>query len=85
MRIYRLKLNPLKCTFGVQAENFLGFLVHQRGVEIDKNKARAVLEAKPPQTKNELQRVLGQVNYMRRLISILARKTNKFADLLKLR
>ena len=48
MRIYHLKLNPLKCVFGVQARNFLGFLVYQRGVEIDKNKARIVLEAKPP-------------------------------------
>ena len=63
MSIYHLKLNPLKCAFGVQAGNFLGFLMHQRGVEIDKNKARAVLEAKPPQTKKELQRFLGQVNY----------------------
>ena len=32
MRLHQLKLNPLKCTFGVQAENFLGFLVHQRRV-----------------------------------------------------
>ena len=85
MRIYHLKLNPLKCAFSVQAENFLGFLMHQRGVEIDKNKARAVLEAKPPQTKKELQRFLGQVNYLRRFISNLAGKTKKFSDLLKLR
>ena len=28
MRLHQLKLNPLKCAFGVQAENFLGFLVH---------------------------------------------------------
>ena len=59
MRIYRLKLNPLKCAFGVQAGNFLGFLVYQRGVEIDKNKERVMLEAKPPQTKKKLQRFLG--------------------------
>ena len=85
MRIYHLKLNPLKCAFGVQAGNFLGFLVHQRGVEIDKNKARAVLEAKQPQTKKELQRFLGQVNYLRRFISNLAGKTKEFSDLLKLR
>ena len=29
MRLHQLKLNPLKCSFGVQAENFIGFLVHQ--------------------------------------------------------
>ena len=30
MRLHQLKLNPLKCAFGVQVETFLGFLVHQR-------------------------------------------------------
>ena len=85
MRIYHLKLNTLKCAFGVQAGNFLGFLVHQRGVEINKNKAKAVLESKPPQTKKELQRFLGQVNYLRRFISNLVGKTKEFSDLLKLR
>ena len=28
MRLHQLKLNPLKCGFGVQAKKFLGFLVH---------------------------------------------------------
>ena len=28
MRLHQLKLNSLKCAFRVQAENFLGFLVH---------------------------------------------------------
>ena len=28
MRHHRLKLNPLKCAFGVLVGNFLGFLVH---------------------------------------------------------
>ena len=51
MKVYQLKLNPLKCVFGVQVKIFLGFLVHQRGVEIDKNKARVVLEAKLPRSK----------------------------------
>ena len=30
MRLHQLKLNSLKCAFGVQAEIFLGFLVDQR-------------------------------------------------------
>ena len=28
MRLHELELNPLKCSFRVQAGNFLGFLVH---------------------------------------------------------
>ena len=51
MRLHRLKLNPLKCAFGVQTENFLGFSVHQRGVEVDQNKAKAIISAKALQNK----------------------------------
>ena len=85
MRESRLKLNPLKCSFGVLARNFLRFLVHQRGIEIDKNKAKAIIEARAPRNKNELQKFLGQVNYLRRFISNLAGKTKVFSGLLKLK
>jgi hypothetical protein len=27
-------MNPLKCAFGVSAGKFLGFIVHEKGVEI---------------------------------------------------
>ena len=56
MRIFNLKLNPLKCAFGVSAGNFLGYLVHEKGIQIDKNKAQAIINSKPPSTKKELQR-----------------------------
>ncbi|GKV34366.1 hypothetical protein SLEP1_g42743 [Rubroshorea leprosula] len=85
MRQHGLKMNPLKCAFGVSAGNFLGYLVHERGLEVDKNKARAVIEAKPPQNKKELQRFLGQVNFLRCFISNLAGKTRVFSPLLKLK
>ena len=49
MRLHQLKLNPLKCAFGVQVINFLGFSVHQRGVEIDQNKDKAIISASAPQ------------------------------------
>ena len=45
IRLHQLKLKPLKCAFRVQAENFLGFLVHQRGVEVDQNKDKAIISA----------------------------------------
>ncbi|XP_073137625.1 uncharacterized protein [Henckelia pumila] len=79
MRKHDLKLNPMKYAFGVKAGNFLGFLVHQRGVEVDQNKSKSILEAKPPQSKNELQRFLGKVNYLRRFISNLAGRIGKWS------
>ncbi|XP_061998938.1 uncharacterized protein LOC133716236 [Rosa rugosa] len=34
-------MNPAKCVFGVQAGDFLGFIVHQRGIEVLEDKANA--------------------------------------------
>jgi hypothetical protein len=32
---YGLKMNPHKCAFGVSAGKFLGFIIHEHGIEID--------------------------------------------------
>jgi hypothetical protein len=85
IRKHQLKMNPLKCAFGVTAGNFLGFLVHNRGIEVDKNKAKAILQAKPPSNKKELQRLLGQINFLRRFIANVAGKTKVFSPLLRLK
>lgn len=85
MKEFDLKINPLKCAFGVPAGNFLGFLVHQRGIEVDKNKTKAWMEVKPPSTKKELQQLLGSLNFLRRFIPNLAGKVKAFSPLLKLK
>jgi len=35
IRKYGLKINPLKCAFGVSPGKFLGFIIHQHDIEID--------------------------------------------------
>ncbi|XP_024171492.1 uncharacterized protein LOC112177435 [Rosa chinensis] len=47
MQLHKLKMNPAKCVFGVQARDFLGFIVHQRGIEVPEDKANAVINASP--------------------------------------
>ena len=34
-RAFKLRMNPLKCAFGVSFEKFLGFVVHNRGIDVD--------------------------------------------------
>lgn len=51
MRKYGLKMNPLKCAFGVHARDFLGFVVHKRGIEINQNKTKEILDLKASSTK----------------------------------
>jgi hypothetical protein len=38
VRRYRIRLNPAKCSFGVQAGKFLGFLLTRRGIEANPDK-----------------------------------------------
>ena len=38
---YNMKLNPSKCTFGVTAGKFLGFMVSQRGIKVNPDKIQA--------------------------------------------
>ncbi|KAM1263824.1 hypothetical protein ACFX15_033254 [Malus domestica] len=82
---HNLKMNPAKCTFGVSAGNFLGFLVHHRGIEVDENKARTIINAPPPTTKKQLQSLLGKINFLRRFIANSVGKMKVFSTLLKLK
>ena len=59
MRHHQLKLNPLKYAFRVHARNFLGVIVHQRGIKVDHNKEKVIASANAPQNKKELQKFLG--------------------------
>jgi hypothetical protein len=43
-RKHGLKMNPNKCAFGVSAGEFLGFLVHEGGIEVGKKSMKAIDE-----------------------------------------
>ena len=38
LREFKLRLNPAKCTFGVKSGKLLGFIVNERGIEVDPSK-----------------------------------------------
>ncbi|XP_017252905.2 uncharacterized protein LOC108223256 [Daucus carota subsp. sativus] len=61
MRRTKLKLNPDKCTFGVEAGKFLGFMVSNRGIEANPEKIKAVQEMQPPRTQRKVQKLAGSL------------------------
>ena len=82
-RLYKLKMNPLKCAFGVSAGKFLGFLVHNHGIDVDPAKASAIATMKVPTSHKELKSFLGRLSYIRRFIPGLAAVTAVFTPLMK--
>jgi hypothetical protein len=84
MHRYRLKMNPLKCVFGVSANKFLGFIIHEHGIiEIDPMKIESINKVQLPQCKNDMQKFLGKLNYLRQFIFNLSRKISAFAPILR--
>ena len=68
---YQLRLNPAKCTFGVKLGRLLGFVVSQKGIEVDPEKVKAILEMPKPRTEKQVRGFLGRMNYIARFISQL--------------
>ncbi|GAA0144481.1 hypothetical protein LIER_04915 [Lithospermum erythrorhizon] len=74
LRRYQLKMNPLKCAFGVTSGKFLGFLVLRHGIEIKQAKIDAIVALAEPRNIHELKSLQGKLAYLRRFISNLAGK-----------
>ena len=69
LRSYNMKLNPNKCAFGVTARKFLSFMVSQRGIEVNPEKIRAIMEPEPPRRVKEVQSLNGKIAALNRFVS----------------
>lgn len=78
-----MKLNPMKCAFGVSAGRFLGFMVSHRGIEANPEKVEAILSMKSPRTTKDIQRLVKRVVAFSRFILKLTNKCFPFFRLLK--
>jgi hypothetical protein len=84
-RKFGLRMNPKKCAFGVSAGQFLGFLVHEQGIEIGLKSQEAIRTMVLPTTKKELQQLIGKINFVRRFISNMLGRIEPFMELVKIK
>ncbi|XP_058189200.1 uncharacterized protein LOC131306789 [Rhododendron vialii] len=61
----------------------LGFLITQKGIEVDPPKIQAIMEIPPPKTKKEVRSFLGKVQFINRFISRLTATCEPLYKLLK--
>jgi hypothetical protein len=54
MKKYGLQMNPLKCTFRVTSGRFLGFLVHEHGIQINPKKIEPIRKIGEPVCKKDV-------------------------------
>ncbi|KAL0319615.1 UNVERIFIED_CONTAM: hypothetical protein Sradi_5223000 [Sesamum radiatum] len=63
LKRYQLKMDPSKWAFGVTSEKFLGFIIRQRGIEIDQANIDAILRMPEPRNIHELKSLQGKLAY----------------------
>jgi hypothetical protein len=73
LRKYKLKMNPMKCAFGVSSRKFLGFIVTKRGIEVDTTKIKAIMDMPQPKNIHDFKSLQGHLTYITRFISNLSR------------
>ena len=78
-----MKLNPSKCAFRVSSGKFLGFMVSQRGIEVNEDKIQAILNMEPPKNINEVQSLIGRVVALSRFVSKAIDKCLPFFKVLR--
>ena len=82
-RKYGMKLNPLKCAFGVSAGRFLGFMVTQRGIETNITQLKAIFQSPAPSSKKEIQQLICRLAALGHFISRFTDRVKPFFTTLR--
>jgi len=78
-----MKLNPEKCTFGVERGKFLGFMLTYRGIEANPDKCQAIPGMRSLKNIKEVQQLLGRLTTLSRFVPRLAEKMRPMVQLLR--
>jgi hypothetical protein len=61
LRRINIKLNPSKCTFGVEEGQFLGHMVSPRDIKANPKKVMEILDLQSPESLKHIQSLNGMI------------------------
>jgi hypothetical protein len=82
-REINMKLNPKKCSFGVEEGKFLGVVVTKDGFQENPEKVDAVLKMSSPKLVKDVQTLSGRLVALNRFLSKHAERTLPFMETLR--
>ena len=80
---HKLRLNVEKCAFGVGIDKFLGYLITNRGIEVNLDQIEAMKRLKTPSNPKEVQVLTKMLAALNQFISKFADRCRPFYQLLK--
>ena len=83
LKTYRIKLNSLKCAFGIASKKFIGFMVNQKGIKANLEKIQVLIDMRSLSRTKEVQSLTERVAALNMFISKATDKCLPFFDSLK--
>jgi hypothetical protein len=83
LRKRNLKLNPEKCTFGVQKRKILGCIVSAKEIDPNPDKVQIILNMRIPKNIKDIQKLTGRLATLNRFISKSAERSLPIFQALK--
>ena len=83
LRYYKMRLNHVKCAFGVSSGQFLGHIVTKRGIEANPTKFQSISGLDTPKFMREVQRLTGKIATLSRFISRMSDRYEPFFKSIK--
>ncbi|GKE76721.1 reverse transcriptase domain-containing protein [Tanacetum coccineum] len=68
-RSINMKLNPKKCSFGIEEGPFLGHLITKQGIRTNLSKVKAITDIEQPKTLKDIQSLNGKLAALSRFLS----------------
>lgn len=83
LRKHGIKLNPAKCSFGVEEGKFLGVIITNNRIKVNSNKVSAILDMSSPRTLKDLQTLNGRLVAISHFLAKQAERSLPFLKVLK--
>ncbi|GKC65756.1 reverse transcriptase domain-containing protein [Tanacetum coccineum] len=78
-----MKLNPKKCSFGMEEGKFLGYILTSEGIKANPEKTKAVMNMPSPSNLKQMQRLSGKLAALNRFLSKEAERALSGLDTFK--
>ncbi|GJZ63996.1 reverse transcriptase domain-containing protein [Tanacetum coccineum] len=83
LRKINMKLNPKKCSFGMEEGKFLGYIVTSEGIRANHGKTKAIMDMQSPKSLKQMQTFSEKLAALNRFLSKGAEHSLPFFDMLK--
>lgn len=85
IRAAKLTLNQEKCKFCIPELRYLGYMVSEKGLRVDPDKVKAIVDIPVPRNQKDVRRFCGTASWYRRFIQDFATRLYPLTSLIKKR